>query len=51
MLSLDVFKLVVLCTEHVDICYNSRVPKMVKGVVVKVQDLDGTMCTSLDWGE
>ena len=32
-LSLDIFKLVVLCTEHVDISYDSRVPKMVKGIV------------------
>jgi len=32
-LSLDTFKLVVLCTEHVNISYDSRVPKMVKGIV------------------
>ena len=32
-LSLDVFKLVVLRTEHVDISYNSRVSKMVECVI------------------
>ena len=32
-MSLDVFKLVVLCAEHVDVSYNSRVPKVVEGVV------------------
>ena len=32
-LLLDAFKLVVLCAEHVDIGYDSRVPKMVKGII------------------
>jgi len=32
-LSLDALKLVMLCTEHVDISYVSRIPKMVKGIV------------------
>jgi len=32
-LLLDTFKLVVLCTKHVHISYNARVPKMIKGVV------------------
>ena len=32
-LSLDIFKLVVLCAEHIDISYDSRVSKMVKGIV------------------
>ena len=32
-LSLDVFKLVVLCMEHVDISYDSRVSKVVEGII------------------
>jgi len=32
-LALDVFKLVVLCVEHVDVSYDSGVPKMVKSIV------------------
>ena len=32
-LSLDTFKLVVLCMEHVDVSYDSRVPKVVEGIV------------------
>jgi len=33
MLLLDIFKLIVLCTEHVDVSYNPRVSKMVEGIV------------------
>ena len=33
VLSLDTFKLVVLCSEHVDISYDSRVPKVVEGII------------------
>ena len=32
-LLLDAFKLVVLCAEHVNISYDSRVSKMVEGIV------------------
>ena len=33
MLSLDALKLVMLCAEHVDISYNSGIPKMVEGII------------------
>jgi len=33
MLLLDTFKFVVLCAEHVDISYDSRVSKMVEGII------------------
>jgi len=33
VLSLDALKLVMLCMEHVDISYNSRIPKMVEGII------------------
>ena len=32
-LSLDVFQLVVLCTKHVNVSYNSRVPKVIEGII------------------
>jgi len=32
-LLLDVFKLIVLCTEHVDIDYDSRISEIIKGVI------------------
>ena len=33
MLLFDVLEFVVLCTEHVDICYDTGVPKIIEGIV------------------
>jgi len=33
VLSLDTFKLVILCAEHVDISYNPRISKVVESIV------------------
>jgi len=33
MLLFDIFEFVVLCVEHMDISYNSRISKMVKGII------------------
>ena len=32
-MSLDVLKLIILCAEHVDVSYNARVSKVIKGVI------------------
>ena len=32
-LSLDIFKLVMLCAEHVDVSYDSGIPKVIEGII------------------